>query len=539
MKKVLFAILAICSFGIISCEKNIEPIAPQDNDSKLVKMTFSASTPGTRTAIGNLSGNEYSVTWSEGDQIRVIAVDANGVRLENENEVFDIDAASVGSDRASFTGTSVEGAAAYYAVYPASLDATINGTGDNATVSLSGFASHSVEAVAGGFDPSRAVMFAAADGSSFAFKHGMIYFKVTVSCANVSSIELSCKDSNTRIYGNPTYHFIDGSIDNNIGEASKDNNYIELAPSSGTLIQGNAYYIPVIAKNSTFGTLTLTYTDGNGVKIAKKTSKLSNIKPVNGTVYDLGTPPVSFEPSLTILKNVVDNIPYTAETGLVIENAYRLYIYEDSDVSVSVDGTVVTSASIADGNVTFSVSANSGDAREGWIGLNVTDGDVKTITIEQVANGEATEIVPVTETTTWDATNTWKPLKQEKGANAVKEDFLFNNLGFVNGNGSGFKFADDRVQLAGSGAAGTKCCLQFKVGGPGVVTITCHSGNTSNDRTLKVALGSVEKGDISAPAGDNNTESITLSDASSGDVVNIYSGGSGINVFSITWTPAS
>ena len=51
MKKVLFAILAICSFGIISCEKNIEPIAPQDNDSKLVKMTFSAFTPGTRTAI--------------------------------------------------------------------------------------------------------------------------------------------------------------------------------------------------------------------------------------------------------------------------------------------------------------------------------------------------------------------------------------------------------------------------------------------------------------------------------------------------------
>ena len=397
MKKISFAIIAAFSFFLLSCEKNIEPIEPQNNEPKLVQMTFNASVPGTRTAIGDLSEGQYSVTWSEGDQIRVIAVDDTGARIENDNEIFDIDAASVGSENASFTGTTVEGAAAYYAVYPASLKATVSGVGDAATIALSGFASHEVEAVEGGFDPTRAVMFAAAEGNSFTFKHGMVYFKLTISAPNVASVELSCKTSDTRIYGDPTYKFSDGSISDSIGNASKDNNYIILSPSTGTLTQNGTYFIPVIAKNRKLGELTLTYTDTDGVTVAKKTSKLSTQMPVNGTVYDLGTPPVSFNPSLTLLKSSVINIPYEEAEGLQIENAYKLFRCTDDDIVVSCDREVITSASIYNGTVTYSISANEDpEERTGHIYLQLGDNDALVIDITQLANGSSVSTVNYT-----------------------------------------------------------------------------------------------------------------------------------------------
>ena len=274
-----------------------------------------------------------------------------------------------------------------------------------------------------------------------------------------------------------------------------------------------------------------------------QTTKLNSTTLEAGKIYDLGTPPITKPtgPVVSLSKTSVADVEPDAASGLTIESAYVIANGSDADINVTTDGTVVTAASVSGGTVTYTVSENTGTARKGWIGLQTGTEEVKKIEINQKGSA-AIVLTNITTTTTWGATF-WGELYDAEGSSAVQKDFIVGNLGFVNGSGgSGFKFdkSKGQVQLAGTGVAGTKCCLQFKVGGPGKVTIECRSAGSS-DRTLKVALGTTEKGSIAAPisSGDKNTDDVTISDAVAGDVVNIYSGGSGINIFTITWTPAS
>ena len=122
--------------------------------------------------------------------------------------------------------------------------------------------------------------------------------------------------------------------------------------------------------------------------------------------------------------------------------------------------------------------------------------------------------------------------------------FVYGNLGFVAG-GSKFKFGVDnadtdpksRIQLGGTGAAGTKSCLQFIAGGAGKLTITARSSGDAA-RALAVAIGSVDVSQSDAPgkAEEPGELSYTVNSAA-GDLVNIYSKSSSINIYSITWTP--
>lgn len=291
----LIAIVALSVATMVSCKKEA-PARLISNDTGLVQMTFTASTIDTKTAIGALSEGKYPITWSENDQIKVIAVDGEGVTLSTTT--FNI-VGSGGSSSATFTGTTEASAAAYYAVYPASLTPTVSGTGDDATVSLSGFANHNVKAISGGIDASRAVMFAKAEGNNLTFNHGMTYFKLTVGAENISEIMLTLPDGGKYIYGNPTYKFSDGTTVSLSGTSASEN-YVILAPDSGTLTNGATYFIPVVSTNDKLGKITLTSkfnVEGKNKLYSSNvtTSKLKNEVTANGDVYDLGTPVVKTE----------------------------------------------------------------------------------------------------------------------------------------------------------------------------------------------------------------------------------------------------
>lgn len=529
MKKYSVFTIAAIALLFVACNKDITvQVSPAT-----VEKTFTVSAPSdTKTA---LSGTK-TIVWLSDDEINVIA------KTTGNQYTFKL-TKGAGTASASFSGTIEEADAAeteFYAVYP------------NKAIRKTSLASDKIEfdqtlgqeqtAVQNGYDPNFAVMTGIAEDGAIAFRHGMAYFKIKIGTTGVYSVNL--KTSNTRFAGRPVLVASTGGFSSI--EGAKDN--ISLAPASGTFAEGGVYYIPVPVKNSSLGTITVTYFFDEGKTISESltNSSKSTVKLEVGKVYDLGCPNITYttEPVLTLLKTQAESIPSAAATGLTIESAYSLKNCSDSDVTVTADGTVVTAASISGGTVTYTISENTGDAREGTISLKLGSSDAQVITVKQVAAGTATELVNVTTTTTWNAENTWAPLANDKGTDAVKSDFLFNNLGFLNGGGSGFKFADTRVQLAGTGTAGTKLCLQFKVGGPGTVKITCQSGNKTSNRTLKVALGNTDKGSISAPASGNdgsvfNTDNVVISDAVAGNFVNIYSGGSGINITEVTWTPSN
>ena len=126
----------------------------------------------------------------------------------------------------------------------------------------------------------------------------------------------------------------------------------------------------------------------------------------------------------------------------------------------------------------------------------------------------------------------------------LTSNFVYGNLGFVAGGGK-FKFGIDnadtdpknRVQLGGTGAAGTKCSIQFIAGGKGTLTIKARSGGDTA-RSLAVAIGSTDVAQQDAPDKTQEPKELTYEvNAAEGDLINIYSKGSGINLYAITWTP--
>ena len=151
--------------------------------------------------------------------------------------------------------------------------------------------------------------------------------------------------------------------------------------------------------------------------------------------------------------------------------------------------------------------------------------------------------------TTWGAAD-FEYLFNTKAAGSkdteVTGDFIYNNLQYLHGSGK-CKFGEDtnasgvkayRYQFGGKGST-VKNCLQFIASGNGTLTIEAASSGNS-DRYVGVSVGEnliVGETELMVPASkEARIFNVTVT-AAAGDVISIYSLESGINVFSITWTP--
>lgn len=134
---------------------------------------------------------------------------------------------------------------------------------------------------------------------------------------------------------------------------------------------------------------------------------------------------------------------------------------------------------------------------------------------------------------------------QDSKDTEVKGDFVYKNLGFINGSGkckfgTGTNAAGEsayRYQFGGTGNSG-KNALGILVGGSGTLVIEAASSSSSADRFLEVMAGeTVAMTDIPAPKDGAKVTEVPVS-AAAGSMVTLYSKGSGINVFSLKWIPA-
>ncbi len=128
----------------------------------------------------------------------------------------------------------------------------------------------------------------------------------------------------------------------------------------------------------------------------------------------------------------------------------------------------------------------------------------------------------------------------------VVESFVYNNL-YYNNTGGKCKFGletEDKIpryQFGGTGNT-NKQTLQFMVAGPGTLTIEYASSGTS-DRYVGVAIGETEFGPTEGYLAPESKEiqtkviDMTSEPIASGTIISVYSKGSGINVFSLKWTP--
>lgn len=509
MKKIFAFSLAALALLAVSCNKEIAP-EPVDNNNQaeapvMVDKTFTVSAPeNTKTALSGMN-----ILWSADDEINVIA------KTSGNQYTFTL-SSGAGTAKATFSGAvdAADEGDEFYAVYPnVAIDAS-KLTAATPLIEFKNTMGRKRLAVKDGFDPKHSVLTAVADGDgNFAFRHGSAYFKIKITDENVDSVIIST--SGARFSGRPQYN-LDGSY-NNIQGAKDD---VVLAPESGVLENGATYYIPVLCKNSSIKTLTVKAFNHNGKTSVVSTDKKSSVKLELGKVYDLGAPNITTDPILTLTKTTIDGIAADAATGLTSDGVYALRNCSDSDIAVTCDGTIVTAASVADGTVTFSVSANTGDAREGWIGLAVPGGAVQKIAVKQLASGASEDY-------SWDFSSTgWQNALQAQASDACREtngnnnatfNVSYDGLSYTSGSGNGKWSNTGYIMPNGAGyykSADKRRYWSFSTTNDGYVYVWLSgTGNSAKKAKVNVQHGAKDTADwISAEVSlsVNDTERVEL-----------------------------
>ncbi|MDY4569426.1 MAG: hypothetical protein SO455_01495 [Alistipes senegalensis] len=209
-------------------------------------------------------------------------------------------------------------------------------------------------------------------------------------------------------------------------------------------------------------------------------------------------------------------------------------------------------AALAVGEYTISVVATPADAS-----AQASDPGTAKLTVAEASTGSGTALA-------WgadDFTAVWAGFANSTGdINAaalatmtetadLKKDadgFTYKGLSFLFGGGK-FKFGQNnnadgvkatRFQYGGTGST-SKQCVSFTVDAPGTLVVEAVSGGDAA-RPLAVAVDGTELLTQDTPDKTQNAAKLTYNclSASAGSKITIYSKNSGINVFSITWTPS-
>lgn len=505
--------------------------------------TFNVSVPDsyTRTTLDGLKPK-----WVTGDEIRVYGHNTDAGTY-TDNAVYELKSGN-GEGTAVFalkagedglSGTYDE----FYAVYPADL--TVTGLPDNMTLPRLNFSPYHLRKQnpsPGQIDPKLAVMTAKYDGSTMSFRHGVAYIKITIPTDGITMIDINLNNGTACLADTPTYNSTTGVL-TSTGNSSKN-----ITSASGTFVKGESYYFAAIPRGGSnhIGTTTVTFTGGETVSTDHFSGKDVEI----GKVFDLGTPALPVEPYFTTSDVDIDADETSGTIDFTVSNLVEGGSVTGSIVSSTIAnlslGAVSFNSKTGIGSVPFTCNENDDDENDktAVIRLTYAYGDpeetkTKDVTITQSKSGIVV-LVPVAAVKTWDVANNFKPLSVAKGTDALTETFIDDNLEYVCD--SKIKFNASYLRFDGTGAPTTKC-VRFLIAGPGTLTVNAKSANsTATDRSIKIAHNGTANADVfTVPKGSDSAESHvwTISTASSGDVISIYSGNSGINVYSITWTPAS
>lgn len=300
------------------------------------------------------------------------------------------------------------------------------------------------------------------------------------------------------------------------------------------------------------GTYTISVTAAAASDFLYKPSPAgSAVLTVNDT--KLATPVVKLDPAKVTVgeqKEVVaswDAVEGAASYAVTFNN-------ETSETVNTISHTIAAAevAALAVGEYTISVVATPADAS-----AQASDPGTAKLTVAEASTGSGTALA-------WgadDFTAVWAGFANSTGdINAaalatmtetadLKKDadgFTYKGLSFLFGGGK-FKFGQNnnadgvkatRFQYGGTGST-SKQCVSFTVDAPGTLVVEAVSGGDAA-RPLAVAVDGTELLTQDTPDKTQNAAKLTYNclSASAGSKITIYSKNSGINVFSITWTPS-
>lgn len=372
MKKIYAVSLAMMALVIASCNKESNIEIPVEESA--VK-TFVVQAPqSTKTTVDGVE-----VKWAAGDKIRVFGYTDS----ETKGEATFVLKSGAGSSTAVFEledGQSLATYDNYYAIYPSSVPSAYSAS-DGITVT-SGLNVTAQAAVENGFDPAFAIMTAKADGEGkLAFRHGASYFKVTIPDDGITKVELTFGKNAAQ--KRPFYNADDGSIRANNGGAA-------VIAATGSFVKGSSYYIAAIPNTANkMVSLKLAMTKGGAENSLTSTNSKLDAKITLGEVYNLGTPAISFDPSIS--PDTPSKLEADATAG-----SFTYSVLNPDGVSVvsavKKSGDWITSVDDSvEGTISFTCTANTGDERTGVITLSYPGADDVDVTVTQKAVGAGIE----------------------------------------------------------------------------------------------------------------------------------------------------
>lgn len=154
---------------------------------------------------------------------------------------------------------------------------------------------------------------------------------------------------------------------------------ISIDPAS-PVFQGTEVTISEVSHDTGYALSSLTAKDAGNNDITITNNKFT----MPGSAVTV-TATFAAVPTINMLKTEINSVPAAGVSGATEEGVYQfLNNASDASVTVTYDGTVVISASKSNGNIVYTVSANTQAARSGWIKVQYGTEDPHTVTVSQL-----------------------------------------------------------------------------------------------------------------------------------------------------------
>lgn len=102
-------------------------------------------------------------------------------------------------------------------------------------------------------------------------------------------------------------------------------------------------------------------------------------------------------PAVNLLKTSINGVAAGGVSGVSESGVYSVSNATDENITVTCDGSIVTAAAKNNGAITYSVAANTGAARSGWIKVQLNSETPKQVTVNQLgATHQITLVAPGT-----------------------------------------------------------------------------------------------------------------------------------------------
>ena len=267
MKTLRYLFCAAAVIAAFSCNKVMqEPeIVPEKNETELIPLTFTATTPDTRTTLDGMS-----INWLSTDKISVF--DGRG-----ENNCFET---TDEGKTVHFSGTVTQTAENYFALYPYNADATRFGLSVKTTLPAT------QTLVKGTFADGLNINAAtSADNTTFYFKNVLSVAKFTLDASKLGgkTIKTVKFSSGASLAGDVSILYSNDGITASAGDNTV--NEITMQNANGTGLEDGTYYFVVLPNTNRAITMTFEATDGCTASI----SATLNSDFVANTIKNLGT----------------------------------------------------------------------------------------------------------------------------------------------------------------------------------------------------------------------------------------------------------